>query len=205
MSKRGKGKRRAYTMSPAARAQRRGAAWKHGGRAASPLSQVLHPCKKCLCPMTDADEKGNCGIKRQAEAAGQAVEHCVVPLAINPEIRDRYVAAVKSGDFEGLAEFIGGLLGGMGHLAHQELGETIREGLAVSFEIFGPDRQSATGVKVNPRAEPLLKLLDMLGATAAQQALTPKSRGERERDEGIGGMLEIYKRRSALAGARSEG
>ncbi len=38
----------------------------------------------------------------------------------------------------------------------------------------------------NPRAANTFQLLRQLGHTAADQAITPKSNGERERDHGLG-------------------
>lgn len=197
--------RRPRERGPAAAAQSRGAAWKTGEHARTALSQAFHPCKRSICPMTDPNEKGNCSIRREADTRGVAVDRCPLPIVVNAELRERYVAAIRKGDFEGLSEFVGTLLAGMGETAAQELGRVLQEGLSIEFEIFGPDGQTSSGVKTNPRAEPLLKMLEMLGATAAQQAITPKAAGERKRDEGIGGLLEVYKRRSALAGANGEG
>lgn len=216
------GERRKYTVTPEARAQRRaaaraprkrgpaaaaqsrGAAWKTGEHAATALAQAFHPCKRSICPMTDPAEKGNCSVKREADSRGLGVDRCPLPLVVNAELRETYVKAIRTGEFEGLSEFVGTLLAGMGETAAQELGRVMTEGLSVEFDIFGPDGATATGVKANPRAEPLLKMLEMLGATASQQAITPKAAGERKRDEGVGGLLEIYKRRSALAGASGE-
>ncbi len=38
-----------------------------------------------------------------------------------------------------------------------------------------------------------MKLIEIQGHTAHQQAITPKAAGERKRDEGIGGMFDALK------------
>lgn len=195
--RKGKGERK-YTMSPKALAQRRAAAWKHGERAATALSQAMPPCKRSICPMNEPDEKHNCAVKRQVEAAGGAVDRCPVQIAVNPELRARFVEAIRKGEYEGLAEFTGTLLAGMGELSAQELGRVMDEGLAIDFSTFGPDGEVATGKKTNPRAEPLIKLLEMVGATATQQAITPKSRGEQKRDQGLSELADLLTRRAAI-------
>jgi hypothetical protein len=200
----GKRKRRGYTMSPAALAQRHTAAWKTGERAATAFGQALPPCKRSLCPMTEeSGEKGNCSVKRHVEASGGAVERCAVRLVTDDDVRARLVKAIREGDLDGLAELQATLLAAMHGLGTQELAEVIREGLMIESEVFKDGEPVGTMQRTNPRAEPLLKLLDMLGATAAQQSITPKAVGERKRDEGIGGVLEMYKRRAAIASARA--
>jgi len=203
--RKGKRKRRGYTMSPAALAQRRTAAWKTGERAATPMAQALPPCKRSLCPMHDDELKGNCDVKRHAEARGTALERCPVRLVVDQDVREKLVKAIEAGDLTGLAEMQGTLLAAMHGLGRQELAELLQEGLMVQDEVFRDGESAGVIRKTNPRAEPLLKLLDMLGATAAQQAITPKAAGERKRDEGLGSMLDLYKRRAALAGAKAVG
>ena len=49
-------------------AQRRGAAWKHGGRATSVLRKTVHPCREDLCPL-----EFPCALRTAAEEAGRAI------------------------------------------------------------------------------------------------------------------------------------
>ena len=193
-----KGKRR-YTHSPASLAQRRAAPWKHGGRAATALTQAVPPCKKSTCCMTDENEKGNCPVKLAAEAKGQALSACPVALVVNAEVREKFIRAIRDRNIDGLAELSGTGLAGLHGVFERGLEEVTRDGLAVPVSIFGPDGTEGQTIKANPAVEPLLKLGEMLGFTAAQQAITPKSQGEVKRDEGVAGMLAEFKRRSALA------
>lgn len=187
-------------MSAAARAQRRAAAWKTGQYAATAVAQAFPPCKRSTCPMTE-NEKGNCAIKRQVEADGSALAACPVALVYAPDVRERYVAAIESGEARGLAELAGTALAAMQQLAGQELAKVQTEGLAVEAEIFGPDGDALRQLRANPRAEPLLKLLDMLGYSATHQAITPRATAERKADEGIGSIADFLQRRRQLAAA----
>lgn len=190
--------KRSYTMSPKAKAQRKGAAWKHGQRAATALTQAVPPCKRSTCPL-EGDEKGNCSIKRMADEKEKVIEVCPLPIAIDASTRKAFLDALQNGDLTGLQELVATLFAGMYGFAISEFGELSREGGAISFDIFGPDGNTVTGTKVNPRYEPFLKLMDVLGITAGQQAITPKSAGEKKRDDGIGATLDFYSRRAALA------
>lgn len=197
--KRGRGQKGKYTLSPAALAQRRSAAWKHGRDATTALRQVVPPCSAKHCPMAAEDELHNCSLRRQVVAQGGDLEVCPVHLTLNRDVRERYLAAIRDGKLDGLAELSATALAGMTQLAQRELGQLQTEGLAIPFATFGPEGEAADGVKVNPRAAPTLQLLEMLGHTAAQQAITPKSQGERRRDEGLTGLAELLVRRRQLA------
>lgn len=194
----GKRPRRKYTLSPAALAQRRAAAWKTGEHATTALRQAVPPCSRKHCPMS-GDDLHNCSVKRQVEASGSALDVCPVRLVADPVTRDRYLTAIRDGKVEGLAELTATTLAGMAHLATSELAKIQDEGLAIPFTVYGPDGSPMDGVKPNPRATPTLQLLDMLGMTASQQAITPKSQGERKRDEGLTGLAELLVRRRQLA------
>ena len=194
-------KRRTYTMSPVAKAQRRAAAWKHGQRAATVLTQTVPPCKKSLCPLTDETERGRCLIKRNMDEQGKPLEICPVQLSVNPDTRQAFMAAMDTGDLTGLREITATLFAGMTNLSQDELAKVMRDGLAIDFDVYNKDGDVVgSGKKVNPAIEPLLKILEMLGVTAPQQAITPKSAGEKTRDGGIGATLDFYARRAALAG-----
>lgn len=154
--------------------------------------------------MTSDDEKGNCSVKHAAAERGQALSACPVSLVVNPEVREKLLRAIRDRDIEGLAELSATGLAGLHGVFERGLGEVVHDGLSIPFEVFGPGEQTVTGVKVNPAVEPLLKLGEMLGFTAAQQAITPKAAGETKRDEGIGGMLDEFRRRSQIAAASSK-
>lgn len=166
------------------------------------LTQTVPPCKPSLCPLTDPEQKGRCQIKRDMETANRSLEVCPVQLVVNEATRAKLLKAIESGDPTQAQDLIATLMAGMHELAGSQLAEVMREGLSVDVDVFGSDGERVgSTVKVNPRAEPMLKLLEMVGATAAQQAITPKASGERKRDEGIGKALDFYKRRRELAAA----
>lgn len=219
--------KRKYTTSAATTAQRRKAAWKHGQHAATALTQTVHPCRRDLCPLNRMSGDGTsgcagaepasvaaeavegfdrCETRRLVEGGGKALEACVVELVINPDTRRRYLEALE-GNPDGLREQTATFFAAMANLSEGELAQLQREGLAISFPIFSKDGDEVgTGTKVNPRVEPLQKFLEMLGITAPQQAITPKSAGEKKRDDGIGASLDFYARRAALAaGAKRVG
>lgn len=213
--------KRKYTTSAATTAQRRKAAWKHGQNAATVLTQTVHPCRRDLCPLNRVSDDGTskyggaevsgavideladgfdrCNTRQLVQESGKELEACVVELVINPDVRKRYLEALE-GNLDGLREQTATFFAAMASLSQDELAALQSEGLAVKFDIFGKDGTLAgTGTKVNPRAEPLLKFLENLGMTASQQAITPKSAGEKKRDDGIGATLDFYTRRAALA------
>jgi hypothetical protein len=194
--------KRKYTRSAKTDAQRRGAAFKHGQYAATALTRTVHPCKRSLCPLSGENGDGfdGCATRKGVEEQGRVLEACIVELVINPETRQRYLRALQDGDLEGLQESAATFFAAMSGLSASELAKVQREGLAIDYEIFNKDGDNVgTGVKVNPRVEPLQKFLEMLGLTAAQHAITPKSAGEKKRDDGIGNTLDFYARRAALA------
>jgi hypothetical protein len=133
---------------------------------------------------------GTCGGKRAVEARGGGL----------------------SGDLKGLQELVATSLA-----AHrpQPVGAALllQEGLTIEQPIVGRTPDGGTDVIAyrsaeNPRAATLLKLLAQIGHTAADQAITPKSSGERSRDEGIGSLAPraawIAKMRASLAGEDSD-
>lgn len=195
------GPKRRYTMSAKARAQRRVAARRHGLRAATPLRQLLPACNRRQCPMRD--DQGNsafpCTVRQQADAQAIPVESCLVQLTTNPELKERFVTAIREGKVEGLAEISGTFLAATSELAAQELQRLKEEGFSVLTPVINPetgepfmgdDGKPIVIARKNPRGEHTLKALEMVGATAAQQAITPKSRAEKGRDEGIQSALE---------------
>ena len=76
-------------------------------------------------------------------------------------------------------------------LAHGELSTLMHEGLVVHVPVVGRNADGDLEVVAerpveNPRAANTFQLLRQLGHTAADQAITPRSSGERERDQGLG-------------------
>jgi hypothetical protein len=132
------------------------------------------------------------------------VESCPVVLAVNPQIKEAYQRAIIEGNPEHVAGFAAQSLGAMVELAHSELAHLKAEGFRIDSPVFdGEGNEVGSTPHTNPRAFPALKLLEHLGHTGPQQAVTPKSSGERERDQGIAGMLSAgrdLKRRLGATG-----
>lgn len=188
-------------MSAAALDQRRAAAWKTGERSRSLLTRSVPPCKPTLCPLDDPAERGCCAIKRAMNDQEKSLEVCPVHLVVNEATRAKISAAIQSGNTAEVSDLVATLMAGMHHLSERELAQLIDEGLRIESDVYKDGEYVGSVARVNPRAEPLIKLLEMVGATAAQQAITPKAAGERKRDEGIGNLLDVAKRRNAIASA----
>lgn len=203
--KRKRGKRRPYTMSAKAIAQRHVAAWKTGEHAATASAQTIPPCKRSLCPMTEEAEKGNCPAKRAVEERGGALEQCAVRLVSDPTVKAAYLSAIRGKGREGLEELSAETLAAMHHLATDELAELQAEGLVRDEEVVGPGGMPFTVRRENPRAKPTIEFLKMLGQTAAEQTATPKSRGEQERDNGLASLFDLLTERAARAPLPAKG
>ena len=185
-------------MSAAARDQRRGAAWKTGERARSILTQAVHPCKPGLCPLTDPEQRGNCGIKRAMAEQDKSLEACPVALVVNENTRLKILTAIEGGELKGVNELTANLLAGMHELGANELAKLLRDGMAIESPIFNKDGDITGAMqRVNPAAEPTLKLLDMLGATGAAATVTNKSRGEKAAVESIDDLARMLAGRAA--------
>jgi len=184
----GKGGRpKGKPLSAKERAQRRAAAVKTGEYATTALAQALPPCKPAVCPNGGT---GTCDVKRAVEAQGGGLSACLVSLGQH-EVMQKYLAAIQSGDLSGLAELAATSMAGQLALAHGELAVLMREGLVTQVPIVGRNAEGDLEVVAerpveNPRAANTFQLLRQLGHTAADQAITPKASGERERDHGLG-------------------
>jgi len=182
----GKGGRpKGKPLSSKERAQRRAAAVKTGEYATTALAQALPPCKPAVCP-----NGGTCDVKRAIEAQGGGLSACLASLGQH-EVIQKYLAAIQSGDLSGIAELAATSMAGQLTLAHGELAVLMQEGLVTNVPIVGRDADGELEVVAerpveNPRAANLFQLLRQLGHTAADQAITPKASGERERDHGLG-------------------
>ncbi len=200
MAKRGRPK---GPCNPKELAQRRAAAWKHGGRAATPLRRSVHPCRPDLCPMST----GTCALKEKIEAAGGALEACLVELGQTNEVREAYRNALETGDLAGLRDMVSSTLAAMAGLHQRELLALLTEGgFAIDQPVFGPDGDGGhveigSRLVENPRAKPWLELAKLLGMTADQQAATPKARGETQRAVSEAAHLDWMRTFGAQAGA----
>jgi hypothetical protein len=181
------GRPKGKPLSAKERAQRRAAPLKTGEHAQTALGQALPPCKPAVCPN---DGKGTCEVKTAVEKAGGGLSSCLVSLGHQDTIA-AFAQAIENGDIKGLRDLTAASLAGQTVLAHSQLQELIREGLVVDFPIIGKNQDGEVEIVgsrpvENPRAAQTLKLLQQLGHTAQDQAITPKSQGERNRDEGLG-------------------
>ncbi|HEX7180200.1 MAG TPA: hypothetical protein VF756_00045 [Thermoanaerobaculia bacterium] len=181
------GRPKGKPLSAKERAQRRAAAVKTGEYATTALAQALPPCKPAVCPN---DGTGTCDVKQAVESRGAGLSACLVSLG-HQDVMQAYLAAIQTGDLKGLAELTATSLGGQLALAHSELAALLREGLVVNVPIVGRNAEGDLEVVAerpieNPRAANTFQLLRHLGHTAADQAITPKATGERERDHGLG-------------------
>jgi len=181
------GRPKGKPLSAKERAQRRAAAVKTGQYATSALAQALPPCKPAVCPN---DGKGTCDLKRAVEARGAGLSACLVSLG-HQDTMQKYLAAIERGDLNGLAELAATSMAGQLALAQGELAVLLQEGLVVQVPVVGRNADGDLEVVAerpieNPRAANTFQLLRQLGHTATDQAITPKSSGERERDRGLG-------------------
>ncbi len=189
------GRPKGKPLSPKERAQRRAAPLKHGEFAATALAQALPPCKPSTCPLNEAPAPASpgypCDIKKTIEARGGGLSACLLALGEQDTIQ-RYVDAIVRGDTAGIAELAATSLAAKSLLEQKGLAALLTDGLTVEEPIVGkgPDGPEIIGtrVKENPAAALILKLGEHLGRTASEQVVTPKARGEKARDEGIGQM-----------------
>jgi hypothetical protein len=185
--KRKGGRPKGKPLSAKERAQRRAAAVKTGEHATTALGQALPPCKPAVCPN---DGTGTCDVKRAVESRGAGLSACLVSLG-HQDTMEKYLAAIERGDLAGLAELAATSMAGQLALAHGELSHLMHEGLVIQVPIVGRNADGDLEVVAerpveNPRAANTFQLLRQLGHTAADQTITPRSSGERERDQGLG-------------------
>jgi hypothetical protein len=198
------GRPKGKPVSAQERAQRRAAAVKTGEYATTALGQTLPPCKPAVCPNGGT---GTCDIKTAIESRGAGLSTCLVSLG-HQEVRTAYLKAVQTGDLEGIHELAATSLAGQLALAQGELAVLLQEGLVVQVPVVARNAEGDLEVIAerpveNPRAANTLALLRQLGHTAGDQAVTPKSSGERDRDRGLGlaGKLAwVSQMRKGLAG-----
>jgi hypothetical protein len=182
-------------------AQRRAAARTHGLYANSGVPGVP-ACKSGSCPEGVAYP---CDLKRKIDRGGGSLSQCLVQQG-HGDVIDRFRTALRNGSIEPLQDMTAALLAGQHVVADENLRLLGEEGLSIEQDLFDAEGQRV-GVRLieNPRGALTLKLLSNLGATASDQALTPKAGAERERDQGIGRAAEmaafIRQRRSGNLGS----
>jgi|GEM_PF-1244254 len=186
-SRRSRGGRPRGPCSAKELAQRRAAPVKTGEHAQTALGQALPPCKPRTCPN---DGTGTCDVKKAVEARGGALSACLVALGGGREL-DAYLNALRTGDVKGLEELTATSLAAQAVLGQSELAILLGEGFVTEQPLVGRTEDGGTEIigyrpVENPRAANTLRLLQQIGHTAADQVLTPKSRGEKRRDEGLG-------------------
>ncbi|HSN85125.1 MAG TPA: hypothetical protein VL025_00140 [Thermoanaerobaculia bacterium] len=202
------GRPKGKPLSAKERAQRRAAAVKTGEHASTALGQALPPCKPAVCPN---DRTGTCDVKRAVESRGAGLSACLVSLG-HHDVMQAYLSAIQTGDLNGLAELAATSMAGQLALAHGELNALLQEGLVVQVPVLGRNTDGDLEVVAerpveNPRAANTFQLLRQLGHTAADQAITPRSSGERERDQGLGlagRAAWVSQMRKGLAGGGEE-
>lgn len=186
-------RKRKYTMSPAALAQRRGAAHKHGLYAQTAVAQVLPPCRAGTCPL--GGDRFPCSLRAAMDDKGEAVERCPLPLAEDAKVRE-LAQAIREGDPTKLAEGQALALVMAAELRDRGLKALLEEGLSVDKPIYTKDGGLVSSVPIqNPKAYPVLELLKHTGATADQQGVTPKSAAEKQRDVSLGEALSFMARK----------
>lgn len=178
-------KRRKYTMSDKARAQRRVASRTHGFTCATVARQVLPACIRRQCPLADVDGTGYpCALKRQVEEAGGVVESCPLPLLTEEEAASKFREAFSTGNLDGVKDIAAQILGSVSATTLKEARKVAIEGFSIDQPILGsPDEHGnqtilATIQRENPRAKLLFVAMEKTGMTGADQQLTPKSQGE---------------------------
>jgi len=123
------------------------------------------------------------------------MERCWPRLDVDVDVRERYRRALD-GDDEGLRDLVATALACQYELHAKTGAELLRDGMTVEHLMVTPDGEVVRNddgpvvVKVtrHPAVDPWLRQSEVLGITARDQALTPASRSEQRRDDGIGSL-----------------
>ncbi len=184
--KRKRGRPKGKPLSDAELAQRRTAAWKTGEHAQSSLGP-LAPCKKGSCPL-----EYPCDTKRARDEKGIATERCAPRMAVDPALHQAFLRARVDGNTDALAPIHALLLSQMTELASGELERlSVEGGFSIVESFYTKDGDLVEKTVENPRGRGALKLLEMIGATADQQQVTPKSRNEGDRDKSAASLFDF--------------
>ncbi len=215
---RGPGRPKGKPLTEAERAQRRTAALKTGQYAESALSQALPACapRNCLIDQegdaNDDDEAGagwrKCELKKAIEAKGGGLANCLVTLG-RDDVRRKFLDAIRDGDLKGLQELASVALAAGYVVVENELDTLARFGLTDEEPIVGKrdGEPEIIGYRLveRPGAALALKLMEHLGFTASQQVITPKARGEKAANEGLGRIGHAAWMQSMRRGLASSG
>jgi len=196
--------------NPRELAQRRGAAWKHGGRAETALRQTVHPCRESSCPLAGDDAEGfPCTMRRGLESQGQAMEVCLPRLWIDPKVRNAYLDAQR-GDERGLQPLIADVMAAQAQLHVQELGKLQRDGYAVPVYAVSKegellkDEESGKPIAIktvlNPAAIPTIKMAELMGFGAQAQAIGRAYESKKQRDDGFAQLARMLAQNRAEEG-----
>lgn len=193
---------RGYTVSPEARTQRKGAPWKTGLYDQSILGQVMPPCMRAKCPL--GQEVFPCEVRQAADDAGRKLERCPVVLGEDASALQELADAILRGDLDPLAQGTALSMRLAKTILDKGLVEILQDGLTVE-EAVVHDGEVLTDVvkyKTHPSAKPVTELLQILGVTADQQQLTPKSQGDKRMKESFTTLADrMAARRQALQGS----
>ncbi len=181
------GRPKGKPLSEAELAQRRGAAWKTGQHAESSLGS-LPPCKPSLCPL--GEDGFPCDLRDKRTEQGKPTERCAPQLLVDPQMHAAFLRARETGDPGELSPIYALLMASMTQLSMMELQNLSKEGgFSITEEYLSKDGDVLTKSVENPRGRGALKLLEMVGATADQQGLTPKSRSQANRDDSVADLF----------------
>jgi hypothetical protein len=123
----------------------------------------------------------------------EALERCPLPLVVDQDVAERLAAAIAEGDPSKIAEIQGTALAAAIHIRDRGLAQLLRDGLSIEIPVAFNESGQPTAHKAiqHPSAWPVMELLKHTGATADQQAITPKSRAERDRDVSVADALNF--------------
>lgn len=193
--------KRDYTMSPAARKQRHGAPWQHGGFDSTALGQLMPPCQPSKCPK--GKDGFPCDIRRTADEDGEGIDRCPIYLGKNAGRVTEMAEAFKNGDVDYFCELTALPATIAFAVLNNGLADLLRNGLTIEeVELYqGEIVDDVVRHKTNPSAKPTIDLLQLLGVTADQMRVTPKSQGEHSVEESFATLADrMAERRKHLDG-----
>ncbi|MEM9552682.1 MAG: helix-hairpin-helix domain-containing protein [Acidobacteriota bacterium] len=184
-------RRRDYTMSPAATAQRRSAAVKTGEHATSAARRAVPPCKRSACPNADGFP---CSMRREVTEQGGALEVCARSLVVDDAVAERFSKAL-AGDVDSLRPLAARAFAAQtAHLLRCY--EAIEDDKPwETVELLGKDGERLGTKRVpHPAVDQARELERHLGYTADAYMLTPKARGDAERDGQMVSLVQLLTR-----------
>lgn len=189
----GKGKR-AYTMSPAAIAQRRAAAVKTGQHAE--LAGAVAPCKRSACPA-----EFPCPVKTAADEQGRGLSVCLPAVMSDSELANRFLSAM-SGDLEQVRPIAANALALQQRLFEQAGAELLQEGFGIRQRYKNADGVELEKIIPHPAQRTFIALGNNLGHTADSWLTTPAARGDEAAKAGLVDLASFFaERRKKMGGA----